>query len=527
MTARGPLEEAWVSPRPARGGSLRVAVAYPNSYWVGMSNLGYQAILRGFLDVPGFDVRRVFWEGNRLYFPDGSHSLSEFDVVAFSVSFQPDLVHLPRMLEAGGAAPSAPRGSRPLVLGGGAALIINPEPAAPFFDLVIIGDSEPVFDNLPDILLSAGHLGDREQLLDLVSGLPGAYVPSRYSVVEAKGSRYRIPRPIEPAPSWVRRSMLSSLDVKPARPAVVARSTEFGSMYPLEISRGCGAKCSFCAASHVCGPVRFLGLEKMEEEVRTGLKYRKKIGLVGTAVSYHPGLHDAGRMILKLGGRFSPSSIRLERMTPELAEMLAASGHRTVALAPEAGTAALRRTVGKGFTDDAVMDAVDLLQQARIPGVKLYFMVGLPGEEDCDILAISDLVGHVRDKVVKAGRRRGKVGSITVSVNPFVPKPHTPLEREPMAAEEVLSRRLKSLREKLGRMGGVKFQAGSIRGAYLDALISLGDRNLGKVLGAFPVGGMSLRKLQRVFPDADRILFDRRDGELPWTLLGNRSGKVV
>ncbi|GBE15642.1 radical SAM superfamily protein [bacterium BMS3Abin14] len=527
MNARSPLDEAWVSPRPARGGSLRVAVAYPNSYWVGMSNLGYQAVLRGFLDVPGFDVRRVFWEGSGLYFPDGSRSLSEFDVVAFSVSFQPDLVHLPRMLEAGGVAPFAPEAAGPFVLGGGAALTINPEPVAQFFDLIIIGDSEPVFETLPDILLSAGPSGSRDRILELAAGLPGAYVPSMYSAGEVKGSRYLIPRPLGSMSPWIERSMVSSLDVKPARPAVVARGTEFGSMYPLEISRGCGAKCSFCAASHICGPVRFLGLERMEKEVRTGLKYRRKIGLVGTAVSYHPELLDAGRMILDLGGRFSPSSVRLERMTPELAEMLAASGHRTVSLAPEAGTSALRKTVGKGFSDDAIMEAVNLLQRARVPGVKVYFMVGLPGEEDDDMAAISDLVGRIRDKVVGAGRKRGKVGNITVSVNPFVPKPHTPLEREPMAAEDVLSRRLKSLREKIGRMGGVRFQAGSMRGAYLDALISLGDRNLGKALGALPAGGISLRKLQRIFPDADRILFDRRNGKLPWTLFGGRSGKVV
>ena len=217
MTASGPLDEAWVSPRPARGGSLRVAVAYPNSYWVGMSNLGYQAVLRGFLDVPGFDVRRVFWEGERLYFPDGSHSLSEFDVIAFSVSFQPDLVHLPRMLEAGGAVPSAPERDGPLVMGGGAALTINPEPASPFFDLIVIGDSEPVFEDLPDILLSRGSGGDRGELLDRMSGLPGAYVPSLYNAPEDEDSIYRIARPAGSVSPWIGRSMVSSLDVRPAR----------------------------------------------------------------------------------------------------------------------------------------------------------------------------------------------------------------------------------------------------------------------------------------------------------------------
>lgn len=509
-----------MSPRPGRGGELRIAAAYPNSYWVAMSNLGYQTVLRTFLERPGFDVRRVFWDGKSLHFPDGGRSLSEFDVVAFSVSYQPDMVHLPRMLEAGKLALSSPPDKRPLVIGGGIALTINPEPVSALFDIIVIGDSEPGLPDLLNLFLSGE--GDTEHLIQSASRLPGMYAPSLYTVPESIGSSYLMPVPVAGAPAKVRRAAVQSLDPDPARPAVVAKETEFGSLYLLEISRGCPARCAFCAASSVCGSVRFLGLSRFQEEMTVGLRYRKKIGLVGTAVSYHPQLTDIAQMILDAGGSFSPSSIRLERLTPLLASQLAVSGHRTVSLAPEAGSEDLREAVGKGFPNETTLKAVDILQDAVIPNVKLYFMVGLPGETDADIAAIVDLVSDIRERVVQAGRKRGKVGTVSVSVNPFIPKPHTPFERKPLAEEDILTSRLKGVRDGLGRLGGVKVQTGSVRGAYLDALLSLGDRRLAGVLGQLPRSGTSLKKLDRIVDGASRILFEREDAvQLPWGFIGN------
>lgn len=520
MTSKPPPEESWLSPPPARGGQLRIAVAYPNSYWVGMSNLGYQTILRTFLERPGFDVRRVFRDGSNLHFPDGGRSLSEFDVVAFSVSYQPDMVHLPRMLEAGKLALSPRPGEGPLIMGGGIALTINPEPVAVLFDLIVIGDSEPVLPALLDLFLS--RESEKDSLILSASELSGVYVPSLYRATKSHDSLYRVPVPVTGAPGRIRRSAVQSLDTDPARPAAVARKTELGSLYLLEVSRGCPARCSFCAASSVCGSVRFLGLKRFQEEIAVGLQYRKKIGLVGTAVSYHPHLLDLAQTVHEAGGKFSPSSIRLERLTPQLAAQLAVSGHKTVSLAPEAGTETLRAAVGKGFPDREAFRAVDILQDAGIPNLKLYFMVGLPDETDSDILAIVELVSGVRDRVVEAGRKRGKVGTVSVSVNPFVPKPHTPCEREPMAGEEVLALRLRSVREGLGKLGGVKVQTGSVRGAYLDALISLGDRRLGGVLGKLPGSGTSLKRMDRIVEDASKILFEREAaGDLPWDFFDN------
>ena len=297
---------------------------------------------------------------------------------------------------------------------------------------------------------------------------------------------------------------------------MISTDSEFGNLYTLEVSRGCAAGCLFCAAGSVCGPVRFLNMDAFVKETELGLRYRNTIGLVGTAVSYHPKLEEMAGYLLEQGGGFSPSSIRAEKITPELADLLVRAKHRTVSLAPEAGTEQLRKTIGKRFTDEQFLEKADLLFEAGIPNLKLYFMVGLPGESDSDIAGIAQLVEKLRERMLHWGRPRGRVGTITVSVNPFVPKPRTAFERVPIASESTLKERMQTIRAKLGPVGGVRVQTGSVRGAYIDALLSLGDRRVADVLDKLPAGGVSLKRLTKIIPAAEQILYGRESGELPW-----------
>jgi radical SAM superfamily enzyme YgiQ (UPF0313 family) len=484
---------------------VSVAVAFPHSSWVAMSNLGYHAVLRAFLEDPVFSVARVFWERGSPVFPDGGRSLLDFDVVAVSVSHQPDLVGVAGML-----APAADAGSRgPLVVGGGAALTINPEPAAPFFDLIVLGDGEPVFPLLLPLLAqsctgpAAARRGRFRGLAqERLSGREGAYLPF------LRG------------PRTVGRAVQSDLSRGLARPAAVTRDTEFGSLYPFEVSRGCAEGCRFCAAGAVCRPVRYLGPEGYGEEMLRGLRYRKTLGLVGTAVGSHPRLLEMGREALAAGGRISPSSLRADRITPQLAEVLKRSGHAGVALAPEAGAESLRRAAGKRFTDADLLSAAEILQDAGIARLKLYFMVGLPGEADRDAEAAADLALAVREVMVRKGRPRGRVGELTVNATPFVPKPHTAWQREPMAEEAVLARRMGIMKKRLARAGGVRLQLFSPRAALLDALLSLSGREAAPHLSHLPPAGVTARRMEKLWPGAAERVFARREGPLPWGGLG-------
>jgi len=505
------LEESWVSPQP-RSGGRKVAVVYPNSYGIGMPNLGYQTVLRAFLEDHRYDARRVFWEKGSLFFPDGGRSLGEFEIIAFSVSYQPDMVHLPRLLETGGVEPPG-GGNRPLVIGGGTAVTINPETVSRLFDLVVIGEAEPVFPELLDLLASESG---RETFLDRMERIPGTYLPGRYECLPSPRDRFLVPRPVAGGPSRITTSLMPDLASRPARPAVVSPEAEFGDLYMLEVSRGCPAGCFFCAAGSVCGPVRFLDMASFRKEAERGLRYRPTLGLVGTAVSYHPQLEEMAGFLLDRGGRFSPSSIRAEKVTPELADLLVRAKHRTVSLAPEAGTWELRKNIGKGLTDEQFLERADLLFEAGIPNIKLYFMVGLPGESGSDIDGIVELVRKLRETMIRRGRPRGRVGTITVSVNPFVPKPRTVFERAPIASETVLKARLRTVRTGLGPVGGVRVQTGSVRRACLDALLSLGDRRVADVLDKLPAAGVSVKRLTQVIPAAEQILYGRDSGELPW-----------
>ncbi len=483
-----PLARGAIRKEP--GGRLGVALCYPNAERLGMANLGFHAVYRLFNDDPATRCERVFLpeDGSAPRSVESGTPLAHFDVVAFSLSFEDDFVHLLGMLDrAGLPLRAADRDRRhPLVVAGGIAMQINPEPVAPFLDAVLIGEGEEL---VPSFLAwLRGHGGrPRPELLRELSRLPGAYVPGLYEVEYADtrdpgGGWVTRFTPRDGAPERVARRYVADLAKVATSRVIESPGAQFGDLYLTEVARGCLWGCRFCAAGFVQRPYREVDLETLRGEVQKGIAAGQRIGLVGPDTSDYTGLDPLTCFIGEQGGTFSPSSLRVDAITPRLAGRMAAGGERSITLAPEAGTPRMREVINKDFSDDQIVQAAADALDAGMQHVKLYFMCGLPTETDEDVLGMARLAIRIREEVMapraKVTRRMGR---ITLSVNPFVPKPWTPFQWQPMHDRKCLEGKRKLLEREL-RPLGIDVDFMSPREAALQALFSRGDRRCADLL---------------------------------------------
>lgn len=482
------------------GGRLSVALVYPNTYHQGMSNLGVQAVYRLLNSRDDTLCERFFLpdpedldEHRRTGFPlvslETQRPLADFDLVAFSISFENDYLNLPVLFELGRLPfRREARDSRyPLVLCGGVCAFLNPEPLADIMDLFAVGEAEVLVGTLLDTLHQAGARS-RDALLLALAALPGIYVPSLYRVdYRADGTLDRM-TPLAGAPERIVRQWLPRLDDFQARTCVATPDTEFGSMQLIEVSRGCPRACRFCAAGYIYRPFREHSAAHLHREALSADDGPGKVGLVAAAVSDYDGLAGIGCAVLDAGGEVSVSSVRIDAITPPQIEVLVRSGHKTLALAPEAGSQRLRDVVNKGVDEAQILAAVRMIAAAGVPNLKLYFMVGLPGETDADVTAIGALTGSLRKVWEDEGRARGRLGRLTLSVNPFVPKPWTPLQWAPMEPAARLEKKYRLLQKAIRPLANVDLQCESLRSAELQGLLARGDRRCGVLLPLLAAG---------------------------------------
>lgn len=475
------------------GGKLTVCLVYPNRYRTAMSNLGFQTVYSLLNDEPDVLCERAFLpdpeelreyekSGSKLLSLESQHPLSEFDVIAFSVSFENDYLNIPAIFTlAGIPAFSTQRDTfHPLVMGGGAALFLNPEPVADLLDLVCVGEGEPVLPELLNLVRSEGG-GVRSELLRKAARIPGIYVPSLYEV-EYDAPRVADFRPMNDASPTVRRVWEEAPDRHATVSVVLTPETEFGDMHLVEVSRGCPRGCRFCAAGFIYLPFRQRSLDVLREQITAGLGEREKIGLVGAAVSDHRELGKLCAHIMEQGGKVSVSSLRIDRLDDAMIDALKKSGHKTVALAPEGGSQRLRDLINKNIDEEQILAACDRLIGHDILNLKLYFIIGLPTETDADIDELIALVERIRGRVIEAARARGRLGEVVLSVNPFVPKPFTPFQWCGMEDVKSLDKKGKRLQQAFGRLSNVRLSMESPKDAYLQAVLSRGDRRLAPVL---------------------------------------------
>jgi radical SAM superfamily enzyme YgiQ (UPF0313 family) len=517
--------------RKEPGGRLGIALVYPNVYALGMANLGVHAVYRLLNADPGVRCERAFLpgDGGPPRTVESGAPLGAFDVVAFSISFEDDLPSVLRLLDGAGLPlrAAARDGRHPLVVAGGIAVQINPEPVAPFLDAVLVGEGEALLPAFLETLRAAREAGaTRGELLAALARVRGAYVPSLYDVAYAdtrapQGAWVTRHAPREGAPERVARAFLPALRGPTSR-ALDTPDAQFGDLYLTEVARGCLWGCRFCAAGFVQRPYREVDLATLRAEAREGMARGQRVGLVGPDTSDHSGLEALTREIAEAGGTFSPSSLRVDAIGPGLAARLAAGGERTVTLAPEAGTERLRRVVNKDFGDDVIVRAAEDAIAAGMISVKLYFMVGLPTETDDDVLGMAALAVRIREEVMLPwARRRGRMGRIGLSVNPFVPKPWTPFQWAPLAPRAILEARRRLLERTL-RPKGIAVESLSAREVELQALISRGDRRCADLLELAHGEPGGLKAALRRWPHDPAFFVSREVGEeerLPWDVL--------
>jgi radical SAM superfamily enzyme YgiQ (UPF0313 family) len=521
--------------RKPHGGRLRVALVFPNTYYVGMSSLGFQTVYRLFNDLDDVVCERVFLPakqelqaqleaGAPLLTLESQTPVGDFDVVAFSVSFEWDYTNVVTLLRLAGMAPRAEaRGpSDPLVVIGGAVTFVNPEPLAAFADVIAAGEGEILIPALAGAIRAAG---DRDDLLRRLAAERGFYIPSFYDVRYAEDGTIAAfePRPGTGAPPVVKKAAVKTIDhLDPPATSIFTPDTEFGSRFLIEVVRGCANLCRFCWAGYNYLPVRAFSADRILQLAAEAKQYSSKAGLVSIALCDHPEIERILTGLLDLGYSISPASLRLDDLTEPIVRLLRKSGERSITIAPETGSDRLRRVINKTVTNAEILAATELIFANDIENLKLYYMIGLPTETEEDLVAIYDLTVSMRAIMMQHGKARGRVGRIVGSVNPLIPKPGTAYQWLPMEDPAVTDAKGKRLRHLLSGLDNVYFNIKSERHSYYQALLSLGDRRVASTIEAAERNSGKWRAaVAETGLDADFYIFrDRsKDSVLPWDII--------
>lgn len=461
------------------GGKLSIVLVYPNTYHLGMSNLGFQGIyglLNNMYDVvceraflpEERDIDEHIRTGTELFSLESKRPLGRFDIIAFSVSFENDYPNILKIFELSRIPPrSAQRGTHhPLIIMGGVCAFFNPEPVADFFDICFIGEADEM---LPEFLEAYRSSADKPDVLKKSAAIEGLYIPAFYSIAyDAEGSIAGRTQP-EGVPERIERRFLEDISSSKITTTIITPGTEFSDMCLVEAMRGCPWNCRFCAVGKIYSPPRRKGLREIKDEIQAGLEKTRRIGLVGPSLSDYPYIKD----VLQIPEvAFSITSLRAGRKSAELMHMM--KRRKSVSIAPEAGTARLRKVINKKISEEDIFYTSELLFHEGIETLRLYFMIGLPTETEEDIEGIIHLVKRIRDL--------SKRGHITLSISTFVPKPFTPFQWHPMENPAGVKDRLKIIKKGLLSVKGVKVFHDVPKYAYMQGFFSMGDRRISRVI---------------------------------------------
>ena len=523
-------EDSRVTVNPHAG--QKVAIVYPNTYFVGMSNLGLHIIYEEINLRNDSVCERIFLPEKKeleaydktktpLMSVETQRPMHQFDVVAFDVTFEMDYFHIPLMLRHGRVPIMGKDRTEfdPIVIAGGPCATFNPEPFADFIDAFIIGEGEGIVSRVLDIIRDGKMEGlDRHAILRQLANISGVYVPSLYVPIYSDDGEFKGYHIAEGAPTTIKRhfEMLTS----GGETVVATNYTEFGAMYIIEVARGCGRHCRFCMAGYCFRVPRVRPLDILKEGVDRAEQLGKKVGLMGAAISDYPEVDELVNYIRSKDMRYSCASLRADSLTQAVVDGLADSGQKTITIAPETGSDRLRRVINKGISEEHLQNAATLSAKSGIQHMRLYIMIGLPTETDEDIEAIVGLAERTQAHMAEVGCK----GRLTLSINPFIPKPFTPFQWMAMDNQKTVEKKLQYIKKALQKNRRIEVLVESPKEAYIQGVLARGDRRLGAVLAACAAdrGSKSFKaELKAAGLDMDEMNYRERsfDEFLPWSHL--------
>ncbi|MEK6673027.1 MAG: radical SAM protein [Nitrospirota bacterium] len=502
------------------GGKINICLVYPNTYHIGMSSLGFQGLYTLLNERPDVVCERAFLPdeedmeeyirtGTEIISFESKRPLSRFEIIAFSVSFENDYPNILRILELSRIPLRSGQRSRmhPLLIMGGVVAFFNPEPLADFFDFCFIGEAEEM---LREFIDAYNNSCNREDLYKRAVGIEGLYIPKFYDVKYFDDNKLSGRAGLNNAPEKIKRRFIKSLDENRLRPSIMTNETEFSNMYLVEAMRGCPWSCRFCATGYIFNPPRRKSSDILKRDINETLSNTSRVGLIGPSLTDYPYITD----ILCIDGvDFSITSLRASRKSAEIMRSL--KGHKSISIAPEAGTERLRRAIDKKITNEDIIETSRLILREGIENLRLYFMVGLPTEEDRDIEGLISLVKTIRSSSDK--------GNLVLTLSTFIPKPFTPFQWHPMEKTAIVKNRLQMIKKSLTRLGGVRVFHDVQKYAYMQGLFSRGDRRVSHVIEGMGSGNDWQKACRESGIKADFYLFRNFDFHdmLPWEFIDN------
>ncbi len=531
---KGSIRKKWKNRTP-------IALIYPNRYELGMSNLGFQLVYQLLNRDDSIVAERIFLpeSSSKPLSLESGRPLADFPLLYFSVSFEQDYQNLIMMLEMSGIdalvserteksrkiTPKAGNG-QPLIVAGGVATFMNPEPLAPFVDLFIIGEAEPVLGPVTARLSAGINSRNKEELLaEIGADLPGCYPPALYRVEYDPDGNFLATVPDEKypgLPSRVKKVIMDSPGNIAGHSGILTPLAQFSDLFMTELGRGCSRGCRFCAAGFIYRPPRLWQAQSIINAIDSRPENSSRVGLLGMEMACPEDVALISDYLADQACSLSFSSLRADIINPSLLKLLGDSNLKSAAIAPDGGSERLRQVINKGITADDVLAAAEILAEKGIRNLKLYFMIGLPTESQPDLDEMVDLIMKVKKKLLTVGRSRGRLSTLTLSINCFIPKPWTPFQFHPMERVVDLKRKLKFLRKKIGAEPNIRIKTESPEKSFFQAVLSRGDRRVGHALLMMIRNHCTWKQafaMENIRPDDYALRQRSPDEAFPWEII--------